>query len=159
MKTFEVELIKIDNDNAITYSHVVGCHENEKDAYIAAVTEAYDWHNHEYDKVLINYDGFCIKEINVQYDRYGNELYIMLDHYDWSSVINDVLYEAINEVGYSADISQFCYCDEFKGIVKPFEPVGGKTKKVLKDDWYNMQEELKEYFIDTLENMENEECE
>ena len=156
MKMFEVELVKVDSDNAITCSHVVGYHKNEKDAYIAAVTEAYDWHNHEYDKVLINnYDGFCVDELEVQYDRYGNELYITLDHYDWSSVINEVLWDAINEVGYSADISEFCYSEEFKNIVKPFEPVGGKTKKVLRDEWENMQEELKEYFIDTLENMEN----
>lgn len=29
----------------------------------------------------------------------------------------------------------------------------------LKDDWYNMQEDLESYFIDALENMKNEECE
>ena len=158
---YYVELIKVDHDNVITFSSgpVNGySFDSLENAVNQARWEAACWYNHAYDYVLINDEnGACIYQYEIEYDYYGNELFITLDHYDWSSVINEVLHDVINEVGYSADISQFCYCDEFKRIVKPFEPVGGQTKKVRRDDWENMQDDLEKYFIDTLENMENEE--
>ena len=158
---FEIELVKVNHDDIITFSSVPvngSAFTSLYRATKAARQEAADWYNHEYDYVLVNdiETGALMHQFGIEWNHDGTEKFITLDHYDWSSGINNSLTAAIENVGVSAEIESFCYTDGYNNLVRPFEPVGGKTKRVNKETYLKMLNDLQEFFEKGLEEMKKE---
>lgn len=148
-----IELIKLGKDGSITCSQVVDAYGDDEQALNYVWDQVSSFHNKDWDQVLVNDpDGYCIFSAEPDYKPDGSERFKWIDHYDWSSDIYNALYAACDNVGITAEIESFCYCDQYNELVRSFEPVGGHNKRVNKKAYVNMLDDLQEWFESCLKN-------
>lgn len=150
---YTIELIKLEKDGSITCSQVVDAYGDDEQALNYVWDHVSSIYSKDWDQVLVNDpDGSCIFSAEPDYKPDGSERFKWIDHYDWSSDIYNALNAACDNVGVTAEIESFCYCDTYNHLVRPFEPVGGHNKRINKKAYENMLDDLQEWFESCLKN-------
>lgn len=150
---YTIELIKLEKDGSIACNQVVDAYRDDEQALNYVWDHVSSWYNKDWDQVLVNDpDGYCIFATEPDYKHNGSERYKWIDHYDWSSDIYNALYTACDNIGVTAEIESFCYCDNYNQLVRPFEPVDAHNKRVNVKDYEKMLDDLQAWFESCLKD-------